>query len=180
MVMGVIMTMDMAVAAAMATSKTMEMVTILADTVLTATTKTSYMVKSPIGLVLLPTIMTPSLETSAATSTNTLKITGMATIPIDLDKVKEAATSITSHTDLVVTMITVVREAVILMTTDLRDRSHILVSTLDVTCSVQRPHVLAFAGTFSFFRFHFRNGALLPQLSEWLSLCREKLGTNQT
>jgi hypothetical protein len=44
---------------------------------------------------------------------------GMVTNPIKLDKVKEAVTSTTSHTDLVVTMGTVVREAVALMTTDL-------------------------------------------------------------
>lgn len=107
--------MDMGLAAAMEITKVMEMIWVSADMAPTATTMTSGMVANQTGLIPLPMTMILSSETSVITST----IMGMVTNPIKLDKVKEAATSTTSHTDLVVTMGTVVGAAIALMTTDL-------------------------------------------------------------
>ena len=88
---------------------------IISDMARTATTMTLEMVASQTGLIPLPTTMTLSSETSVITSTTM----GMATNPIKLDKVKEAATSTTSHTGLEATMRTAVREDMVLMTIDL-------------------------------------------------------------
>lgn len=109
------MTMATEVITVMEITKVMEMVSVSAVMAPTATMMTPEMVASQTGLIPLPMTMTLSSETSVITST----IMGMVTNPIKLDKVKEAVTSTTSHTDLVVTMGTVVREAVALMTTDL-------------------------------------------------------------